>query len=299
MQFGIQDYHIKQLQKTLAYAKTLHHWVEKAQTPMPDKPCQLAECVWELRDAMEPLTMFMDAEIFGEDVPPNWVKITSSRTSQSMEPTNSQEQSCSQNHRAWVREAFMMTSGVGQLKPSATTPAKSSLTALTQRVQTQPESTIVQQWMPLPGFVDIAKILHRDNPTWVVTGVPPELAETGPYPNHRVDHVFHQAAAGYGLRCNLYWHDDLHHEPGGIDIHPASGRPLNACPPRGRNWLWLSAQPTKWRLAAHSSICSPVINSHSLFTSFVLNCLLSFLGIFTRMCLYGLYWVFTRSILSE
>ena len=69
MQFNGQDYHIKQWQKTLAYAKVLQHWVEKALPPTPGKPHQLAECVWELREAMEPLTMFTDAEVFANDAP--------------------------------------------------------------------------------------------------------------------------------------------------------------------------------------------------------------------------------------
>ena len=91
MQFGSQDYHIKQLQKTLGYAKALQHWAEKAQPPMPGKPCQLLECVQELMEAMEPLTMFTDAEVFSNDAPSTWVKITSSRTLELTEPTNSQE----------------------------------------------------------------------------------------------------------------------------------------------------------------------------------------------------------------
>ena len=48
---------------------------------MPGEPPQLVECVQELREAMEPLTTFMDAEVFSNDVSSNWVKVTSSRTS--------------------------------------------------------------------------------------------------------------------------------------------------------------------------------------------------------------------------
>ena len=40
-----QDYRMKQPQKTLAYAKALQFWVEKAQPPLLGQPCQLAECV--------------------------------------------------------------------------------------------------------------------------------------------------------------------------------------------------------------------------------------------------------------
>ena len=49
IQFGGQDYHMKQPKKTLAYAKALQQWAEKAQPPMPGEPCQLVECMWELR----------------------------------------------------------------------------------------------------------------------------------------------------------------------------------------------------------------------------------------------------------
>ena len=48
MRFGVQDYHLCQAQKTLAYAKALQHWVEEARPPMLGKLCQLAECVHEL-----------------------------------------------------------------------------------------------------------------------------------------------------------------------------------------------------------------------------------------------------------
>ena len=59
----------------------------------------------------------------------------------------------------------MMTSSIGWSKPTTTTPAKSSLTAPTQRVEIQPESTTVQQQIPLLGFVDIRDTLHGDNPS--------------------------------------------------------------------------------------------------------------------------------------
>ena len=91
MKFGSQDYHMKQPQKTLAYTKALQHWAEKAQPPMPGESCQFVECLWELREMMEPLTMFTDAEVSSNDVPLHWVKITSSRTSEPTEPTTSQE----------------------------------------------------------------------------------------------------------------------------------------------------------------------------------------------------------------
>ena len=69
MQFGGQYYHLKQLQKTLVYTRALQQWVEKARTPMPGEPGQLAECVQELREVMESLMVFTDAKVFSDDVP--------------------------------------------------------------------------------------------------------------------------------------------------------------------------------------------------------------------------------------
>ena len=91
IQFGGQDYHMKQPEKTLVYAKALQYLAEKAWSPMSGKPHQLAVSIQELRVAMEPLTMFTDAEVFANDAPLHWVKMTSSRTSEPAEPTNSQE----------------------------------------------------------------------------------------------------------------------------------------------------------------------------------------------------------------
>ena len=42
------------------------YWVEKAQPPMPGMSCQLAESVLELRQAMDPLTSFTDAEVLDD-----------------------------------------------------------------------------------------------------------------------------------------------------------------------------------------------------------------------------------------
>ena len=53
-----QDYHMWQLQKTLAYAKALQYWAEKVQLPHPGNPADLAEGMWELCQAMKPLATF-------------------------------------------------------------------------------------------------------------------------------------------------------------------------------------------------------------------------------------------------
>ena len=155
--------------------KALQHWAEKAEPPMPGEPCQLVECVRQLREAMEPLTLFTDAEVLGDNVPSHWVKITFSRTSKSAEPTHPWEQSCSQNRRAHARGSFVAAHSVGRSKPMATTPVVSSLTISTQRAETRTDSIIIWQWMPLPGFVMIAKSLWGDNPPCATVEVPWEL----------------------------------------------------------------------------------------------------------------------------
>ena len=145
LKFSSQDYHMKQPQKALAYAKALQHWAEKAQPPMPGKPCQLVECVWELRDAMETLTMFMDDDVLSNDAPSPWVKIRSSRTSEPAEPTHSQEHSHSQNQRAHTGGSFVAACSIGQSKPTTITCMASSLTISNQRVKTLLESSINSQ----------------------------------------------------------------------------------------------------------------------------------------------------------
>ena len=69
--FMCQDYRLRQSKKTLALAKALQFWVEKAQPSHTDKPCQLAACIRELREAMEQLTSFTDEDILVNDpLPP-------------------------------------------------------------------------------------------------------------------------------------------------------------------------------------------------------------------------------------
>ena len=165
LQFSGQDYCMKQPQKTLAYTKALQHWAEKAQPPTPGKAHQLAECVQELREAMEPLTTFTDAEVFGDDVPLHWVKITSSRTSEPAEPTTSQEWSCSQNRRAHTQGSFAVAHNVGRSKPVTSTQMASP---------SHPHPTIIR--CP-PGFAEITQSLSEDNPPHVAVEVPQELTE--------------------------------------------------------------------------------------------------------------------------
>ena len=76
--FSTQDFHLKQPEKALAYAKALQHWAEVAKPPQLGEPCQLAECVKELRRCMRPLTTFTEKQVLSEDPPWLWVLITPS-----------------------------------------------------------------------------------------------------------------------------------------------------------------------------------------------------------------------------
>ena len=51
--FGSQDYHLKQPQKTLVYARALQHWADLARPTYLGESCQLAECIKELREWMD------------------------------------------------------------------------------------------------------------------------------------------------------------------------------------------------------------------------------------------------------
>ena len=64
---GSQEFCLGQSKKTLAYAKALQYWAEKAKPLLPGKPHQLTESILELRQAMEPLTTFQDSEVLGDD----------------------------------------------------------------------------------------------------------------------------------------------------------------------------------------------------------------------------------------
>ena len=79
MRFSAQDFWLKQPERTLAYAKALQHWVEVAKPLQPGEPCQLAECVKELRRCMRLLTMFMEEQVLSKDPPSPWVMITPSQ----------------------------------------------------------------------------------------------------------------------------------------------------------------------------------------------------------------------------
>ena len=59
-----QDYWLKPLQKTLAYAQALQYWAEKANLPVPSEPHHLAMSIHELRWCMRRYMAFSDHDVF-------------------------------------------------------------------------------------------------------------------------------------------------------------------------------------------------------------------------------------------
>ena len=145
--------------------------------PLLGEPHQMAESMLELWWAMQPLTMFTNAEVLEDALSLHWVKITSSQTSKPADPPTSQEQSCSRNQRASDRGMFMVAHSVGHSKPTATAVAVSPSPIPSQKVESQQEETSGWQWTPPPGFTEIARSLFGDDPPHEVAGIPPELAE--------------------------------------------------------------------------------------------------------------------------
>ena len=84
--FASWDYQMKQPWKMLAYAKALQFWAEKAQLPWASQPHQVATCVKELREMMEPLMLFTNEEVLTKQPSLHWVKVTSSQPSELVEP---------------------------------------------------------------------------------------------------------------------------------------------------------------------------------------------------------------------
>ena len=114
---------------------------------------QLAECVCELQESMEPFTTFTDAKVFGKVEPSYCMWVTPSKSSELAEFTPPS----SWNHRAWVRSTGPMR-GMEHLNPVATT-AKEGSTATSS--PTPPEGARTQPPTPPLGFGDITDILWR------------------------------------------------------------------------------------------------------------------------------------------
>ena len=87
--------------------------------------------------------MFTDAEVFSDDVPSNWVKITSSRTSEPMEPTISRRSKVPAELIGLSERSVQDDQQHRAVEAHCHHPCKNSLTASTQRMETQLESTTV------------------------------------------------------------------------------------------------------------------------------------------------------------
>ena len=83
--FVSQDCRLRQPRRSLAYAKALQFWAEKAQLPWAGKLHQLAVCITEFRESMKPLATFTDEDVLANDPPSPWKKITSLRCSKEEE----------------------------------------------------------------------------------------------------------------------------------------------------------------------------------------------------------------------
>ena len=79
--FASEDVRLRQPRKTLAYGQALQLWAKKAQPHQADELHQLAACVWELKEAMNPFITFMDEDVLNNYPPSPWGKITSSQCS--------------------------------------------------------------------------------------------------------------------------------------------------------------------------------------------------------------------------
>ena len=100
--FGSQDYQLTQSHNTIAYARALQHWAEKAQPPIPSQPCCLAKSVMELQQAMELLVLFMEEGVFTAMASSNWMEVSSpgllEPISQDSHPDSSCSHSSSHSH---------------------------------------------------------------------------------------------------------------------------------------------------------------------------------------------------------
>ena len=173
MYFRGQDFWLKQPQKTLAYAKALQHWVEKAQSSIPGDPHQLLESMLDLWQEMEPLVTFMDEEVLEDLQPSNWVLDCTIQVSRA----HPREHSHGRTSRAGARGMFLPVYVKGWLKAQTTTQTVSKPAATAQVVLLKQEDTAHQWPPPLPGFAEIVQSLWGDNPPQVVMGIPPELAK--------------------------------------------------------------------------------------------------------------------------
>ena len=182
--FASQDYQMKQPQKIPAYAKALQFWAEKAQPPQAGQPHHLAACVKELREAMGPLMLFTDEDVFAKK-PSHWVKVTSSQPSKLAELEETmQDWSCSRWKTAHPQGSLSVIHSVGCSKlaipamvNTLTLPSQrtGTLTVPSQQVKTPLGSPVTPKQRPPPSFAEIVRSLWGDDTPHITIDLWPEM----------------------------------------------------------------------------------------------------------------------------
>ena len=136
----------------------------------------MAESMLRLWRAMEPLTMFTNAEVLEDALPHPWLRLHHPRhwNPQIPQPLGSKATAGTEGLAPGV--CFVVTCSMGHLKSTATAWAASSSLVPTQWAESPWEEGSSQQLAPPLGFVKIMRSLWVDNPLEVM-GIPPELAE--------------------------------------------------------------------------------------------------------------------------
>ena len=152
VKFGSQDYHMKQPLKTLAYAKALQYWVEKA------NQCQVSHTsLWSMYRTSGTLTMFTDDYVLGNVVPSSWVRITLPEHPCQWNLTTPGSTAAAGTKEAYARSSFAVAHGIKWLKPSTVIPVASSLTIPANSEDTNREP----HWLTvLPSFVIVLKLVQ-------------------------------------------------------------------------------------------------------------------------------------------
>ena len=156
---------------------------QKAQLAQASQPCQLAACIKELREAMEPLMSFTNEDVFTKELS-HWVKVTSSQPSEPTEPEETiWKFSCSRCRIACPWGSFSVMHSIGCSKLTISTMANTltvpsqrtgTPTVLSQQVKTPPGTPVIPQQMP-PSFAEIARSLWGDNTSCITIYLTPEL----------------------------------------------------------------------------------------------------------------------------
>ena len=170
--------------KTLAYAKALQYWTEKAQLSVPSKPYCEVESIVELCWAMDLMVSFTNEEVLKDALPSYWVEITFPWPADLALPQPAQpaQWECSHSRSCWAEPRGFLSAAHGErhlVPPTATTASTAPMTS-----QTTPTQKVVP-WLAKseskpqtspPGLVEIAWSLLKDNLPLVIARIPTEEA---------------------------------------------------------------------------------------------------------------------------